>query len=313
MTAVEVTAQLETIRRRTRRAIVISIGVHAIAFAWLFVFQKIVPEPPGITEITWIDAAEAAPADLPEGLSRSVQAAPVERVAPPKLKRESDDKFERSTPIADLAPDPQKLEAIEDRLSSRLASLQKTQTATPNEIAALSSPSPVGRPSLAGLKKEDAPKRPETLKRGEVTTKPSPITLQRTDKPRVQRAGISTNPVADTQMERARPSAADTRIRRELAGAQMAGPVADRAILHYVTPEYPDWAKREAVEGSVTIYFVVLPDGHVKENIMVEKTSGFGDFDDNAMAALLDWRFESVKGGKGEQWGTIMFQYRLTD
>ena len=142
MTAVEVTAQLETIRRRTRRAIVISIGVHAIAFAWLFVFQKIVPEPPGITEITWIDAAEAAPADLPEGLSRSVQAAPVERVAPPKLKRESDDKFERSTPIADLAPDPQKLEAIEDRLSSRLASLQKKQTATPNEIAALSSPSP---------------------------------------------------------------------------------------------------------------------------------------------------------------------------
>jgi TonB family protein len=68
------------------------------------------------------------------------------------------------------------------------------------------------------------------------------------------------------------------------------------------------------VEGSVTIYFVVLPDGRVKENIMLQKTSGFSDFDDNALNALKMWRFKPLEGGAtGEQWGTITFHYRLTD
>jgi len=47
---------------------------------------------------------------------------------------------------------------------------------------------------------------------------------------------------------------------------------------------------------------------------MVQKTSGFSDFDDNAVGALRSWRFEPLKGGAtGEQWGTITFHYRLSD
>ena len=98
-----------------------------------------------------------------------------------------------------------------------------------------------------------------------------------------------------------------------LAGASLTGPVADRPLLAFNKPQYPEWAKQEAVEGSVSIYFVVLPDGHIKENVRVEKTSGFGDFDENAVKALLTWRFEPIKKGKtGEQWGTITFHYRLS-
>jgi TonB family protein len=60
------------------------------------------------------------------------------------------------------------------------------------------------------------------------------------------------------------------------------------------------------------IYFVVLADGRVKENVMVQRTSGFADFDQNAVDAILAWRFESLAAGKtGEQWGTILFHYRL--
>ena len=62
----------------------------------------------------------------------------------------------------------------------------------------------------------------------------------------------------------------------------------------------------------MTLYFVVRPDGTVKENILVQKTAGFGDFDDNARAALRAWRFEPLKNGRtGEQWGTITFHFRL--
>ena len=99
---------------------------------------------------------------------------------------------------------------------------------------------------------------------------------------------------------------------RTIAGASLAGPIADRPVLFYTLPVYPEWAKEEAVEGSVTLYFVVLPDGSVKENVMVQKTAGFGEFDENARAALRAWRFEALKGGRtGEQWGTITFHFRL--
>ena len=68
------------------------------------------------------------------------------------------------------------------------------------------------------------------------------------------------------------------------------------------------------MESSVTLYFVVRPNGSVKENILVQRTAGFGDFDENARAALRAWRFEPLKGGRtGEQWGTITFHFRLRE
>ena len=72
--------------------------------------------------------------------------------------------------------------------------------------------------------------------------------------------------------------------------------------------------EREGIEGAVDLYFIVLPDGTVKENVLVQKTSGFEDFDTNAIKALLAWRFEPVDGGRtGEQWGAITFEYRLSN
>ncbi|MGH7681232.1 MAG: energy transducer TonB, partial [Candidatus Eiseniibacteriota bacterium] len=66
--------------------------------------------------------------------------------------------------------------------------------------------------------------------------------------------------------------------------------------------------------GSVTLYFVVRPNGSVKENVLIQKTAGFGDFDENARVAIRTWRFEPLKNGRaGEQWGTITFHYRLRD
>jgi TonB family protein len=92
----------------------------------------------------------------------------------------------------------------------------------------------------------------------------------------------------------------------------LAGQVADRELKDYQKPDYPEWAKRDGVEGAVTLRFYVLPDGRVKDNIFVEKTSGFGDFDNNAVNALRQWRFEPLAGA-GEQWGVITFNFRLSD
>ena len=48
------------------------------------------------------------------------------------------------------------------------------------------------------------------------------------------------------------------------------------------------------------------------ENIQVERTAGFADFDANAKTALSQWRFAPLTGGAAvEQWGSITFRYRL--
>ena len=49
-----------------------------------------------------------------------------------------------------------------------------------------------------------------------------------------------------------------------------------------------------------------------QQGVRVEKTTGFADFDRNAVAALAGWRFQALtKGAAHEQWGTITFRFRL--
>ena len=120
--------------------------------------------------------------------------------------------------------------------------------------------------------------------------------------------------VIDAPTEAPKPATSSGGGARNLAGANLVGPVADRAVVHYRVPDYPDWAKRDAIEGSVTLYFFVLSDGRVKENVLVERTSGFSDFDTRAVEALLEWKFVPLPASPAtnEQWGRITFNYRLS-
>jgi protein TonB len=90
------------------------------------------------------------------------------------------------------------------------------------------------------------------------------------------------------------------------------GPVGQRKILFSQLPEYPDWAKRQGVEGEVLLKFWVSPEGLVTR-IEIARFSGFRDFDDRAARALQSWRFEPIgaEAEKTEQWGTVPFKFRL--
>jgi TonB family protein len=306
----ELSREFAAIAGRTRKCTGVSIGVHLLLLLWfLFAFQ-VAPEDEGLTEITFLDPVEPLPAAIPVAVAKS-DPAPTTRIERQSVDRR-EAKFEREVPVADTAPEPQELKRVDDKIKERLASLQNKVLEKPVDIAALSTPSPVGRPKLAGS--SDAFRTPPRtdLARTEPVT-PAPVALSR-NKRRVTKADIISVPVNDVPVDRARPKRTESDARRVLAGAQLVGPVADRPILSYDVPDYPEWAKTEAVEGSVAIYFVVLSDGSVKENVMVEKTAGFADFDDNAVHALLAWRFAPLDGGgTGEQWGTITFHYRLSD
>jgi len=151
-----------------------------------------------------------------------------------------------------------------------------------------------------------------SLKRGGEGTAPAPA-LELTRGGHGAAPALVATPAPPEREEAPAPARSSESVaRRTIAGVTLMGPIADRAILSHPTPVYPEWAKRDAVEGAVTLYFVVRADGTVKENILVQKTAGFEDFDESARAALAAWRFEPLRDGAvGEQWGNITFRFRL--
>ncbi len=286
-----------------------SLGIHLLLLLWFIFMPKIVQDDMVITEITWLEPAELAPPSLPAVVAKTEQTQEKQVLRQKPSIHKSREHFKRERPLAAVMLEPQKLETVADKLNERLVILQRKKINDPVTIAARVTPSPVGNPMLAGLSAETRTPKELTRKKAPGT---APIELKR--KPRImQQAATIMSPLPEREATPTTSIKTENPAQRMLDGASLVGPVANRSLITFSKPQYPEWAKREAVEGSVRIYFVVSPDGRIKKNIMVQKTSGFSDFDDNAVKALLTWRFEPIKKGKtGEQWGTITFHYRLS-
>ena len=68
-------------------------------------------------------------------------------------------------------------------------------------------------------------------------------------------------------------------------------PISRLTRINYVGPEYPRSARRRNVTGSVDVLFTVTTDGRVR-NLSVIKSEPGETFDEAAMAAVEQWRFE---------------------
>jgi len=295
---------------RSRRGMTWSVALHAVLLLWIALARPAERERETLTEITLLGPGDmqAAGEPAPAAMSRATEPSPGSTVA-----ASADEHFRRESRPATIDPAPQSESAVMDRLNARLAALQS------NEVTPLASGLAVGAPPVAwsvpsaAVGTGGSGQSPVALTRGGAGSGSAPIALSRGGGSSLAPAiGVGTAPGLGATSAPATPSGGDATARRTLAGVSLAGPIADRAIVRSAKPAYPDWALRDGVEGSVTLYFVVRADGTVKENILVQKTAGFGDFDDNARAALRDWRFEPLARGRtGEQWGTITFHYRL--
>ncbi|MBA7537124.1 hypothetical protein ES705_29391 [subsurface metagenome] len=94
---------------------------------------------------------------------------------------------------------------------------------------------------------------------------------------------------------------------------EIRGPLSRRTVLYRELPSYPEWAEKEGIEAGVSVHFVVLSKGKVKDNIYVVRTSGYPVLDKLVMEALRNWKFASLKGdiyGK-EEWGILTFYFSL--
>jgi len=303
-------SDLQDVRGRTRWTLTLSVMIHAILLLLLMLPKPAAQVVPALTEITMLGPGDLDPAPAVGGAAAPRRRDPV---AGAVVSSPADASFRRRDDVADVSSDVPTLTAV-DRMSVRLAAMRE-DVSRPVASGNVGGPSalwstPAGTPASTGgggqalnLSRGGSGgggTAPLALGRGGPTGSstalaPAGLPTSRTEAPVGEAAG-------------------DAHARRTLAGAQLAGPIADRAILHSVTPVYPDWAKHDGVEAAVTLYFIVRADGLVKENILVQKTAGFGDFDDNARTALAAWRFEPLHGGRtGEQWGTITFHFRLRD
>ena len=308
MTAATLRLDLEEVRRQTRWTMTLSVAVHALLFLWIVLQPASKIEAPPLTEITFLE-----PGDLEGPPAPAAAAEPsAEARSGAAARNVQDARYQRLDRSGDIALDPMSRDVVSDQLEARLATLQQTASLAPAGTGTSVVPASLfgsGNAPIGGVGGGPA----VALTRGGSGGTPMPLTR---GVPGGTGIAPATLPAAGHGEGGGSKAAdvGDATARRTVAGASLAGPIADRRVLSTVVPEYPDWAKKEAVEGSVTLYFVVRPDGTVKENVVIQKTAGFGDFDDNARTALRAWRFEPLSGGRtGEQWGTITFHFRLRD
>lgn len=91
------------------------------------------------------------------------------------------------------------------------------------------------------------------------------------------------------------------------------GELKDRGIDHQEVPEMPEWARKKGIESSVKMRFSVTPDGRVKDNIELIRTSGYPELDELARTSLLRWVFTRLPPEKGNvvQDGVIEFKFSI--
>src|SRR5437762_6630121 len=144
-------SDLREVTRSTRVAMTASLVVHALLLIW-FALTKAAPRvQDSLTEVTLLDANEAAAGSVAAGGAAGAPAAARVRVVEPRSDAPADeDRHFRREARADVEPKPQSDVALDDRIRSRLAELQRVPSLAAASAAA-GGPGVAESPSLAGV------------------------------------------------------------------------------------------------------------------------------------------------------------------
>src|SRR3989339_553980 len=97
------------------------------------------------------------------------------------------------------------------------------------------------------------------------------------------------------------------------SSVELIGPLQGRGIIVSYMPKYPEWMKEKGVEADVAVRFFVSPSGAVKDEMSIERTSGYPELDKIVMAVLKTWQFEALSRSakQDDQWGVVTFRFKL--
>ncbi len=73
-------------------------------------------------------------------------------------------------------------------------------------------------------------------------------------------------------------------------------PITPPRILYQILPAYPKDALKQGLEGTVLLSLFVSRNGSVQD-VKVEQTSGYEEFDKSAIAAAYSWKFSPAMQG----------------
>jgi TonB family protein len=95
--------------------------------------------------------------------------------------------------------------------------------------------------------------------------------------------------------------------------ANIEGQLSARGIRHQVFPLYPDWAKKQGIEGMVKYRLTVLPNGMLRSDIQMDQTSGYREMDKSVFDALIQWEFDPLppEASQVDQSGVITFIFNF--
>jgi TonB family protein len=93
----------------------------------------------------------------------------------------------------------------------------------------------------------------------------------------------------------------------------IAGQIADRKKLHWGLPKYPQWAIDQGASGLVRVTITVAPDGSVRENVIIEISSGYAVLDEAVKTVVRAWQFAPLDPGdpQADQTGTVAIKFVL--
>ncbi len=94
---------------------------------------------------------------------------------------------------------------------------------------------------------------------------------------------------------------------------KITGSLAQREIKYRPLPSYPDWAIKKGLTATIALKIMVDPDGSVKPNIFVIKTSGFASWDGMVVESIGEWRFAPLHQDEPQrgQTGIVIIRFIL--
>jgi TonB family protein len=309
-------------RYRLSGSVSFSLLVHILLILGYFSISSLdQPAEPPIREISFIDLTEVE--KKPEEIiKKKVSRPPIKpRIVEKQPVKQPDNAQEASSAPIALGKERIFLDSPRKQAPINIQQLEPI-TDNVNQMKDMLKVSPA-----IGVKKDNRTSKPQALDLGKnremliasASQTQGAVSFNQTGKPQIDlsagrvmtEAGEAV--VGDFNSTNPEPKKEEPLLKPRETQTIITGALANRKVLKKVIPPFPRWAKIQGVGATISLRFTVMENGTVKENVIIERTSGSLQWDQMVISSLKNWQFVALtkKGIREDQTGVITFQFVL--